>query len=777
MNNKEERKETDLIEYWKIIVKRKWVIITFAGALIFFTGVVSFLATPKYKSATTLLIEEEASRVLNIDETFGYQPGIYRNLRFYNTQLRLLESKSLAERVVKKMNLLSRPEFGGSKKTEKGLVASAKEIIGFKWIASKKKLKTKKSGSLFSSNPYSDITEEVQKSIKVKPIRETKLVEVSFTSASPVLATEIVNTLAEEFIDFSIEKRYETTQQASDFLSEQIANLREDLSAKEREFQRYGQEKEIFYLSDTESTVINKLEDVNEAYTEAQIDRIKAEAAYRELRNLEVDSLPQFVENPMIQELKTEYTRIKNEYEEKSKIFKPGYPELIQLKARLDSMRDELQSEIKKAVDAARSDYRSAQKKETSLKNLLDNQKADVVRMNSNAILYNSLKIEVENKRKLLNSLVERQNETLVSARLGGLKTSNISIIDRAEIPKYPFFPKKKLNLILAFLIGIFGGLGLCFFFEYLDNTIKGPDDVEKLIGLPSLGIIPHLSPESLNKKKKHGYYSRYKYSYEEENPGGEEEFPEIKEIELINHHYPKFFVSEDYRTIRTSILLSHADAPPKTIVFLSAMPKEGKSTTVANMAVAFSQLEEKVLVVDSDLRKPRLHRIFKVKNGTGLSSYLIGKASLEEAIQKTSIKKIWLMPSGLIPPNPAELLNSKKMKELMDEVKEKFDVILFDTAPVLAVIDSVIVSSLADSTIFIVKADKTTRKPFLNAIEELRRAKARIIGIMFNEVNVKKGDYHFMDYYRYYRYHYYGEEEKQAKNIKEDKDKSPKTH
>ena len=767
MNYKEEKKELDLIEYWKIILKRKWVVVIFASTLIFFTGVFSFLATPKYKSTTTLLIEEEASRILSIDETFGYQSGLLRDIRFYNTQLELLNSKSLAERVARKMNLLSRSEFEGGKKSEKGLVASAKEIISFKWMASKKKPTARKSRGLASSNPYSEVTKQVQNNIKVKPIHDTKLVEISFTSASPVLATEIVNTLAEEFIDFSIEKRYETTQQASDFFSEQIANLREDLAAKERELQRYGQEKEIFYLSDTESTVISKLEDVNEAYTGAQIDRIKAEAAYRELSDLNVDSLPQFVQNPMIQELKADYTRIKNEYEEKSKIFKPSYPELIQLKARLDSMREELQSEIRKAVEAARSDYNSALKKEASLKNLLDRQKTDVIRMNSNAILYNSLKIEVENKRKLLNSLVERQNETLVSARLGGLKTSNVSIIDRAEVPIYPFFPKKKLNLILAFFIGLFGGVGLCFFFEYLDNTIKGPDDVEKLIGLPSLGVIPHLTPESL-KKKKHGYYSRYKYSYEKENPGHEEEYPEIKEIELINHYYPKFFVSEDYRTIRTSILLSHADAPPKTIVFLSAMPKEGKTTTVANMAVAFSQLEEKVLVVDSDLRKPRLHRVFKVKNAKGLSGYLIGKLSLEESIQKTSIENIWLLPSGLIPPNPAELLNSKRMKELMEKVKGKFDVILFDTAPVLAVIDSVIVSSLADSTIFIVKASKTTRKPFLNAVEELRRAKAKMIGVMFNEVNVKKGDYHFMDYYRYYRYHYYGEEEKQAKNNKE---------
>jgi capsular exopolysaccharide synthesis family protein len=657
------------------------------------------------------------------------------------------------------MNLLSRPEFGAGKESKKGLVASAKDLISFKWITPKKKSKEKKSKYTAPSDPYSEVVKKVQKNIKVNPIIDTKLVEVSFTSSSPILATEVVNTLAEEFIDFSIEKRYKTTQQASDFLGEQITNLRDDLAAKERELQRYGQEKELFFLSDTESTAVSKFADLNKAYTQVQIDRINAEAAYLELKSLKANSLPQFVNNPVIQQLKTEYTMIKNEYEEKSKKFKPSYPEMIQLKAKLDSMWNEL----KKAVDVAESEYRSALKKEASLKNLLEEQRAVVVRMESNAILYKSIKIEVENKRRLLNSLVERQNETLVSARLGGLKTSNISIVDKAKVPKDPVFPKKKLNLILALLMGLFGGVGLCFIFEYLDNTVKGPEDVEKLVGLPSLGVISFLPPKGVRKKKKYGYYSRHKYSYGKENLGSENPLPEIKEIELVNHLYPKFFISEDYRTVRTSILLSHAESPPKTIVFCSALPKEGKTATVVNMAVAFSQLEKKVLIIDADLRKPRLHRIFKVRNLGGLSGYLTGKVSLKDAIQKTSVGNIWLLASGIIPPNPSELLNSKKMKKMMEGIKEAFDVILLDTAPVLAVIDAVIVSSIADSTVLIIKAGEVMRKPFLTAVEELRRAKAKIIGVLFNELKVKKGDYHFMEYYRYYRHGYYGEEEKQT--------------
>jgi len=759
-DHREEReKEVDLLEYWRVIVKRKWVVVTFGGALILFVGIFSFLATPIYKAKTTLLIEEESSRILSIEDEFGYQRRAL-DLRFYNTQLKLLKSKSLAERVARKMNLLSRPEFGAGKKPKKSFFASLK---GF--ISPKRKSEDEGLKSQIPLNPYFGVAAAVQGGIEVSPISNTKLVEVSYRSPYPVLSADIVNSLAEEFISFSVEKRYETTQQASDFLSEQIAELREDLAAKERELQRYGQEKKLFFTSEKESTIVSKFAAVLDAYTQAQIDRINKEAAYREVKDLDVDSLPQFVNNTLIQTLKMDYARMKNEYEEMSKTFKSNYPKMIELKAKLDSMKEELKSEIKKAVDATESEYRSALKKEDSLEDLLETQRRDVVRMNSNAIFYNSLKIEVENMQRQLNSLIEMQKNTQVSARLGGLKTSNISIIDKAEVPKGPVSPKKKKNLILAFLIGIFGGVGLCFLMEYLDNTVKGPEDVEELSGFPSLGVIPCLPPEGMKKKKRYGYYSKYKssYSYSKEDPENEETLPDIKEIELINHLYPKFFISEDYRTVRTSILLSHAESPPKSIVFTSALPKEGKTATVANMAVAFSQLDEKVLVVDADLRKPRLHRVFKVKNIGGLSGYLTGKVSIEDAVQKTNVENIWLIPSGPIPPNPAELLISDKMKGMIEELKRGYDVVMLDTPPMLAVVDGIIISSLGDSTVFIIQAGKTTRKPFLQAVENLKRAKAKVIGVLFNEVKAK-GEGYYSPYYHYYRYrsHYYEEEEKE---------------
>jgi len=744
MKYEKKQNEIDLMDYWRILVKRKWVVVTFAGSLFLFTGVFSFLATPQFKSTVTLLIEDASSRMLSIDESFSYRSPAIRDLRFFNTQLRLIKSKSLAERVVKKMNLLSRPEFGAGEK-KKSFLGFLKSFITFKWLSSGEKKDRENIRPRYSTDPYSKAAERVQDIIKVDSIRDTKLVEVSYTSSDSGLSAELVNTLVEEFISFSVEKRYEKTQEASNFLSEQIASLREDLASKEREIQKYGEEKELVFLNDQESSAMTAFSELNQAYTIARIERIRAEANYRELKDLDVDSLPEFVNNPTIQELKTEYARLKSDYKEKIELYKPDYPDMVQLKARIDSVKDE----IRKSVNALGSDYRASLKMEQNFLNNLNRQRAEVSQMKSDAIRYNSLNIEIENIKNTLSSLISKQRDTLISSRIGELKASNITIIDRGEVSDNPVLPKKKLNLILALLFGVFGGGGLCFLLEYLDNTIKGPEDVERLSRLPSLGAVSYLPLEGFKKRN----------SYTNQKPSPAESLPEVNKIELINHNHPQNFIAEDYRTIRTSLLLSHADSPPKTIVFTSAMPKEGKSSTATNMAVAFAQLEKKVLLIDADLRRPRLHHIFKVNNNKGLSGILAGKLKLDDSIRITSIDNIWLLCSGLIPPHPAELLNSKNMNVLMEEVKNDFDIVLIDSPPVLAVVDSAIVSTSADAVVFVIKVGKTTNKTYVAALEELNRVKANIAGVVFNEVKVGMGGYNYMSYYNYSKSSYYTQE------------------
>jgi succinoglycan biosynthesis transport protein ExoP len=758
MIGKGEKKEIDIAEIWGVFLKRKWIIISAAAIVIIVAGIISFTQTPLYRSTTTVLIEEPSSGMLNLQDMFNpYYRSNYIGT-YFNTQLKLLQSRSLAERVARKMNLASRSELRTMGTARKNPLLMVKDFLSFRWIIPSW-IKPKRPGgegapssSWTPQDPNSMLASMIQGGLIVIPVEETRIVEVSYVSPSPVLAADVVNALAEEFISYSIETRYEATQQASEFLVEQIAQLREELSTKEKELQKYGEDKKILFLNEKESTVVSKFADLSTAYNQAQIDRVNKEASYRELRSLDINSLPQFVNNSMIQSLKTSYSQKKSEYEEKSRIFKSSHPEMIKLRASLDSMKSELEIEINKAVEAAESEYRTAQGREASLKSLLDEQREDVVQMNNNAILYNSLKIEVENKRVLLNSLVSKQNETLVSARLEGLKTSNIKIIDKALIPGGPFSPNTRRALMMALLFGLFGGLGLAFLIEYLDNTVKNPEELEKLTGLPSLGVIPFISQDGI--KKKSAYYSSYSYSYGRKTPG-KEDIPQIKEIELINHLHPEFAISEDYRTIRTSILFSHAENPPQVISFSSSLPQEGKTATVANIAISFAQLENKVLIIDGDMRRPRLHKIFKARNLVGLSSYLTGKASFEEAIQKTDIENIWILPSGPHPPNPAELLNSKKMKELINDARETFSSVLIDTPPVLAVIDPIVISSLSDCTVLVTKAGKTNRKSLISAIAEIRKSNAQIIGVVFNEMKIKKDGY-YSPHYDSYQDEYY---------------------
>jgi capsular exopolysaccharide synthesis family protein len=623
-------------------------------------------------------------------------------------------------------------------------------IVTLGWLRSGKKDGEIDPDSPYPPNPYSDIALGIQKELHIKPIRDTKLVELSYTSPSPYLAAEIVNTIAREFKKFSTDMRLQTTQQASDFLSDQIATLSQELDERNQALQKYSKERDIFLLNPTESTALNELSQVRQALTDARLERFNKQTVFYGLRAMGVDTIPQFVDNPAIQQLVTDYNRAKSEYESIQKEYGPSHPQYIKAKSRFDSLREDIQH----AVDVAEQDYKTALQRENRISADLERQKENVVRTDSNAIQYRLLRDEVDQITTLLSSLREKQQAALVSARLGGLETSNISIIDPGEIPERPITPKKGLNLFLALIFGALGGVGLCFVLEYMDNSVKGPEDVERLAGLPSMGVIPHVPLGDDKKQKKIQLASSLEYSSDKQ----EQNHLEIEHFELINYHYPKISIAEDYRTVRTSILLSFADNPPRSILVTSAMPKEGKSVTVANLAIAFSQLGERILVVDTDLRKPRLHQIFEIQRQEGLSNFLTGSIAMRDAIQKTNIENIFLMPSGPIPPNPSELLNSKKMHQLMTESTQGFDYIFFDTPPVLAVIDPLIVAAMTDATMFVIKAGITARKPFLNAIAELRKANANIMGVLFNELRITTGDLGFMDYYRYYRYEYYGD-------------------
>jgi len=758
--------EFDLLEYWRIVWKRKWIILSSMAILAALAGVYSFTTTPLFQATTTLLVEEPSSNRLTIEDILNSASGMEGSIqKYFNTQLKILRSRSLAERVAKRMGLGRRPEFKSKQQGKSSLVLLVKGFLKMGWLFPKKEAAT--SGPL--ATPMFDVdlvyASYVLGGLDVQYVQETNLIDLGFRSPYPQLATDIVNTLADEFIGFSIETRYEATQQTKDFLDEQIARLREDLATKSREMQKYTEEKKILKLSDNENNVVAKFSDIQKAANEARVNRINAEVNYRELNSLRIDSLPEVITNATVQNLKTNYLNLKSEYEEKIRtIYKPEHPEMVQMRTKLDTLRTQLEQEIRKAMDSAESEFRTVKDKEDRLEKELETQRSDITKMNNDAILFKSLESDVQSIQTLLNALISKQNETQVSARISGFRTSNIKILDRAMVPQRPVSPNHKRNLMIGVLLGMFLGVGLAFLSDFLDNTIKVPEDLERLTDLPSLGIIPHFSPSGV--KEKGYYYSAYSYRYRsrygpkvENKPG---EVAKATEVELINLLFPKISIAEDYRAVRTAILFSQTEPSSKIITFTSTSPQEGKSATISNLAVSFAQLGEKVLVIDADLRKPRLHKIFKIRNRAGLSDFLTGRAAFEEIVQKTAAEHLSLIPSGVHPPNPAELLNSKKMRELLGLVREKYATILIDTPPVLAVIDPVIVSSLADMTVLVLKMGSTSRKPFLMAIAELRKAKAEIIGVILNDAKIRRNGHGLNSLS--FQYEYY-----QDKSVEED--------
>ena len=475
----------DLRNYWAVVLKRKWIIIFFALIVFATVTIGTYMSKPVYTATGTLLIEKDAN-ILSFQDVLQIETF---NDDYYQTQYKLLLSRALANDTIERLKLYENGKFAG--KIKKASVATEDTDIDFR-------------GQLIDS---------FLRRVAVNPVVQTRLVEVSFKDPDRKFAADVVNALFDSFIDMNIQKKYQATEQATEFLTAQIAHVKAEIEGNEKKLQEYGAQKNIFVLSDKETTIVEKLGGLNRALTEAQIDRVQKETSYNEIKMISPDYIPAAINNQLIQNLREDYVKLSREYLKNEERFRPDYPEMQRLKTELESAKASLANETQNLIKAAESDYQAALGKERSLQGVFNQQKQEAIQLNSNAILYNSLKIEIENKKNLLELLLKRESETGVSARLKGLRTSNVWIVDRAAIPRYPSSPKKRLNMILALMIGLFGGLGLAFLFEYIDNSVKSFQDVEKYTGLPPLGIIPAFSQNGYRKSWAKGKSKREPWS------------------------------------------------------------------------------------------------------------------------------------------------------------------------------------------------------------------------------------------------------------------------
>jgi polysaccharide biosynthesis transport protein len=714
-----------LLDYWRVIVKRRWTVLS-CLLIVFSTVAIGTLKEkPLYQGRVLLEINPEPPNVLNFKEFLQIDNQDVDSYR--ETQYRILQSRSLAEKVVRDLKLYLVPEFYRDRHL-RGLIVSDPKVIP----------------SPSDPNPPDPSSDAFRNSVgyfintvSVSPVRRSNLVELSFNSENPKLAERIANQLASDYIDQNLQVKWDETIKASDWLQGQLVGLKGKLEKSEDALQAYAQSNSIMFITEKQNLVNARLEQLQEQFTKAQAERFQKESLYNLVQSGQVQDLPGVLTNKLIQDLSERLTELNREYSQMTATVKPDYPKAIALKKQIDTVQETLDAQKKALAQNIVDDYRSAVANEKYLAQALEDQKKTVNDVAEKTIQYNILKREVDTNKLLYEGLLQRLKEAQVSA---GLKASNIRVVDAAEYPKSPVQPRVMLNLLVGAFVGLGLGVGLGLVQEYLDKTIKSPDEVQQLVRLPSLGVVPSFSLNGAGKGSDGNSTSIAPSDGKLMAPG------------MQTH--PS--VLEAFRSLRTSILLS-ANPVPKMLLVTSALPSEGKTSLTVNLGMTLASLGSSVVVVDCDMRRPACHRSAGVPNKPGFVQCLTGQIDLSKAILPVpGVTNLSVIPCGPIPPNPAEVLSSPIASDLLRRLRSEFDYVLVDSPPLLSVADGRILATITDAVVLVARANSTPFDAVCRARTLLYDAGARILGVALNDVDFRKDGYSYNYYYRYgYGYGY----------------------
>ena len=723
--------ERHLMDYVRVLYKRRWVAIPAFLIVFAVGGINSYRKVTIYEARTQILIEKDTPKVGTLETMFQQQDGWY-NDDFYRTQYRILQSRSLARRTAELMHLKERmaaqatAPVADSGFSVSGAIAWVKKQVAGEDAQDTKKAdeEAKVAAALAKEDPLAPYASMVLGSLAVSPIANSRLVDLKFTSTDPQLAADMANAHAKAYIDQNLEYKFSASKDATDWLSERLGEQRKKVEESEAALQRYKEEHDAVAVEDRQNIVVQRLGDLNSAVTKAKTGRIEKEAQYNQLKSIQgtpaVESFPAVVANDYIQKLKSELGDLQRQQAQLSEKYGDRHPEMIKIRSAVQSTQAKLDLEVSKVVQSVQSEYQAALAQERSLVGALDSQKGEALSLNRKGIEYSVLNREAESNRQVYEALLQRTKETGIS---GELKASNIRVVDTAEVPKWPILPRRQTDLTTAALSGLVLAIGLVFLFEYFDNRVKSPQELRAHLGLSFLGMVPAIDASGPS---------------------------------LVNGGVPPHF-AEAIRNVRTNVLFSSADEGVRTIVVTSAGPGEGKSLFSANLSVSLAQAGQRVLHVDADMRRPRVHEIFEFSQEPGLSNLLVGDCKPSEAVRKvTGVPGLAVLPAGMIPPNPAELLGSKRFDEYFATLSEHFDYVVIDSPPVLAVADASILANTASGVVFVVGADQTSRHAARAAIDQLHAVQAHLIGAVLNRVDLEHNPYYYSTYYRkeYSRYY-----------------------
>src|SRR5437016_4347749 len=665
------RREPHLYDYLLILRKHQWLILSFLLAVVTIVAIATFRMQPVYVATTRIELDRENANILPFQGTDSYD--VLMDLENYiETQSKILTSETLALQTIRNNALSSRPEFSSPNGPSEAIAT----------------------GTLANQKRPPELGEFLG-SLTVKRVPNSHLLDVSFESTDPQLAARIVNAHIASYIEQNFRRKYEATTRATTWLTDQLTELKIRVQKAEDARIAYERQNQIWTLDDKQNITSQRLSDINKQLTDAQSERMKKESLYQFAKSGNLDAVPQIQSNLALTELLKKRSEVSSDYTDALNQYGPNFPKVQRLQAQLKDYDQSIEKEKKNILAVLESDYREAQQRESLLTQALDQQKAETNHMAEKLVEYNILKREAEANKILYEGLMTKLKETAISQ---GLRSSNIRVVDPAMIPSTPARPAKTRNLALGFLVGLVGGIGLALLREYLDNTVKTPDDIETLARLPSLAVVPHFTGSNGHARKRGLLQVPAANGHE-------------MRTELAAQHLPKSQMSESFRALRTSILLSLADHPPQVILVTSALPREGKTTAAANLAVPFAPVGDSTVLVDADLRKPGIGRLLNLGTGkyAGLSSYLAGASSLDlVSVPHPSIPNLVAIPTGPLPPNPAALLSSHRLAEGIAELRTKFKFVVMDSPPIMAATDAVIVSVNFDGVLNVLSRDET---------------------------------------------------------------------
>ena len=693
-----------LHSYWNVIVKRKWTILASAFVIVSLVAVYAFKTRPVYQAVSKVSIEAAPPQFQNVQDLDQPQPT---DGTFLATQVNVLSSEDLAWETIQQLHLDQNPEFAAANATG------------------------------HSSNPDAEETRLIrifEHALKVQLIDGTRIVRVSFESPDPRLAARVVNALLRNYTEYNFLTKFDATRQASAWMEQRLTELKSKVEKSQQALVDYESNHSIVAIGGDQNVMEQRLGNLSQDLTEAQNDLAQKQSLYQ-LAQANPDEVGVLIQDPLLQSLQGKVGDLQTQYADALAQYGPNFPKVVRLRDQIQKITSLMAQQRKQVMDRIRHDYQAALGREKILADRVDQEKTSIGKANQFQIQQNILKHDFQTNQDLYDGLLLHVKNAMVSA---GMHANNVHVIDHALVPSAPVRPRRGREIAVGLIVGLMLGITIAFVQEGFDSSIKNADDVERFIPAPALAVIP--SAASV------GSRSAWR------TIGGLAAPLNNGDIGLAVTKMPSSPIAESFRTLRTSILLSTAPRPPQTILVTSSQPSEGKTSTSLNLAQSLAQRGAKVLIIDSDLRKPGIAKSLGLQAAKGLSGVITGAHSVDEALVFVEPPvNLWVLTSGPHPPNPAELLSSPAMEDLLKDLKSRFDYLVLDSPPLLAVTDATVLSAMVDGVVLVVESGATPRNAVLRAFRMLHDAGGRVLGTVINKLDLRHDGYYGYSYHRYY--------------------------